>query len=263
MKKAGKERKPKGRVQKLQAQKLPSELRRAFRAAANPETKKSYEAYMRYQEEYLGLKAPAVVAISKEIVAPYSAEELDGVWQRLIRSRYAEEKFAGIVIYQMKILKNSDKSWRKDLRSIASLVNGNHVFWWATCDGLAGRVVGKIIAKHKEPAVREVIKWRTAKNLWLRRLSIVSFVGHARKGDALFKGALQMILETAAVVVKSEERFHQTGVGWVIREVYKGKPKVAERFIDEHHRHFSREGLRYAIEKMPEKKRKKYLTRRS
>ncbi len=122
-------------------------------------------------------------------------------------------------------------------------------------------MLGRIIDRHGEKAAREIVKWRSAKNPWLKRMSIVAFVGHARKGDKSFEGALKLILDTASVVVKSDHRFHQTGVGWVIREVYKGSPQMAAKFIDRHLKYFSREGLRYAIEKMPEKTRRKYLSR--
>lgn len=216
---------------------------------------------MKGKERFIGVQSPRVVTIVKKVIAPYRADQLTGIWERLIESPYFEEKFAGIVIYQVKFLPLSAATWRTDLQTIASLVNRNRVVWWASCDGISGRILGRLIAKHGQKVARQIAGWRRAKNPWLKRMSIVSFVGHARKGDQSFEGAQRLILSTASEVIKSDHRFHQTGVGWVLREIYKGSPRIAERFIDTHLPLFSREGLRYAIEKMPDTKRKRYLIR--
>jgi 3-methyladenine DNA glycosylase AlkD len=49
--------------------------------------------------------------------------------------------------------------------------------------------------------------------------------------------------------------------GWMLREGWKKKPKEIEAFLDRHVKSMPRTMLRYAIEKMEEKKRKSYLIR--
>jgi 3-methyladenine DNA glycosylase AlkD len=62
-------------------------------------------------------------------------------------------------------------------------------------------------------------------------------------------------------VVKNPERFAQLGVGWVLRELsVVDRPRML-RFLSDHHAELSREGLRYAVEKLPPKLRAELLAR--
>lgn len=49
--------------------------------------------------------------------------------------------------------------------------------------------------------------------------------------------------------------------GWMLRYVGKADRKVLMAFCDEHLRHFTPEGLRYALEKQPAEVRKRYAAR--
>jgi len=237
------------------------QLRKELKRISDPKTKLWFESYMKHKERYIGVKTPAV-----ERIVILLAEEMSDVTARklslsLLESPYTEEKLAGMILYQKKLIKNRTTVWRKDLGAIKKAVEAGHVSWWNTCDWLCVRILGRVIAEQGRQAALEIAAWIESDNLWLRRMSLVSFVNHAKKGDRLFAGNTNMILANAKLLVRSNERFHQTAVGWVIRELYKGNPKVAKRFILQQHKYFSREGLRYAIEKMPEAERKRILTK--
>lgn len=55
------------------------------------------------------------------------------------------------------------------------------------------------------------------------------------------------------------ERFVQLGVGWVLRELSLADLKLVTKFIEKNKRHFSREGLRYATEKMSKRDKESIL----
>ena len=48
-------------------------------------------------------------------------------------------------------------------------------------------------------------------------------------------------------------------VGWMLREVEKREPTVAEAFLQTHYRDMLRTMLRYAIERLPAARRQAYL----
>ena len=70
---------------------------------------------------------------------------------------------------------------------------------------------------------------------------------------------MDLLFESCEKVIPYNERFNQLGVGWVLREMYLAEPKRTIRFIEQHYDLFIREGLRYAIEKMPEVEKNRLL----
>jgi 3-methyladenine DNA glycosylase AlkD len=236
-------------------------LRDQLQSIATPETKEWFENYTKNQERYLGVKTPSVEKIVIALASETSEAMARDLYLSLIKCPYTEDKLAGMTLYQKKLVRSSSKDWQQDLTSIRQTVEGGYISWWNTCDWLCVRVLGRIIAEHKEPAAKVIASWIDSENLWLKRMSLVSFVNHAKKGDLLFAGNRKLLFRNAKRLVRSSEHFHQTAEGWVFREVYKGDAVAATQFIIEHKKYFSREGLRYAVERMPEKERRLMLSR--
>ena len=117
---------------------------------------------------------------------------------------------------------------------------------WATCDCLSSQVVRKLIEKHPDNTyATKVQAWSRSSNDWVQRASCVSFVCLAHHG--LHN---EIILDIAQHVIQNQQRFPQLGMGWVLRNLSQADEDVVVDFIKEHHEEFSREGLRYAVEKM-------------
>lgn len=99
-----------------------------------------------------------------------------------------------------------------------------------------------------------VQSWCRSSNDWKQRASCVSFVCLARHGDYN-----EVILDIAKRVIQNPERFPQLGVGWVLRELSLADESAVVTFIKENYGEFTREGLRYAIEKMEDPLRQELL----
>jgi 3-methyladenine DNA glycosylase AlkD len=241
---------------------LVAELRRRLQEAAEPETKVWFETYMKHQECFIGVKTKLLTTIVKELFHQVPVIQKQQLWPQLLAQPYSEEKLAGIILYDKYLVPFSCDTYQKDLIIIEGLVADGHIKWWNTSDWICLRVLGRIlgfVGQTNKGAAYKAASWCNSDLLWLKRMALVAFVNHAKKGDALFFGAQDLVLQTASTLIKSSERFHQTAVGWVLREVYKGNATVAEQFIITHYISFSREGLRYAIEKMPQERRKQFL----
>ena len=113
------------------------------------------------------------------------------------------------------------------------------------------RVLGPLAEQQEGNCARAIAAWRTAESLWQRRAAAVGFVNLAKHGEANFPGFTDMLLATCAPLVASQERFAQTGAGWVLRELSLAEPARVVGFVEERIGQFSREGLAYATEKMP------------
>ncbi len=82
--------------------------------------------------------------------------------------------------------------------------------------------------------------------MWKQRAACVTLVNVARFG-AYNEDILFIVKNT----VKNRERFVQLGTGWLLREFYLADKTACILFIKENYMSLSREGLRYACEKMP------------
>jgi len=214
---------------------------------AVPSIAKQKDAYFKHVIIHRGIKTPAVDAIFKEkkdAIRELVVKDTLKVAAQLLESKYGEDKQLGILVLKENV-KQLDKT---HLPYFEELID-SHVYDWGTCDCIAGKVIFEIIKKDKA-VVPTIVAWKDSTHMWRQRASCVSFVKHARHGQ--FN---KEIIDICSSCVLSKERFVQLGLGWVLRELSLADHGLVVKFIKSNIAHFSREGLRYAIEKMTGKDR--------
>jgi len=212
-------------------------------ASADKAKAKSSERYFKNLLPFYGFSAPSLKTLFKsfysEQFSQASAEEHFELASLLIRSEYWEEKEMGVQLLN----KNISFLNKTHVSHLGELIDTS-VNNWGVCDNLCGKVLFEMIKRNNE--ITELLReWKDSPNMWRQRASCVSFVKLARFGKHN-----QIIYDICASCVKSPERFVQLGNGWVLRELGLADKKGVIKFIEDHYDHFSREGLRYAIEKM-------------
>ena len=193
---------------------------------------------------FLGVRAPKIRLIAKKHI-DISITDM----KTLICSKYHEERFLGLIILVNKYAKAKDKKNRNQLYKIY-VSSFKHINNWNLVDVTCPHVTGK----HLIDKDRTILyKWAKSEDLWTKRIAMVSTFSFIRKND------LEDTFKIAEILLHDEHDLIHKAVGWMLREAGKRDLKREETFLKKYYKTMPRTMLRYAIEKLPETKRQKYL----
>ncbi|MEX0321054.1 MAG: DNA alkylation repair protein [Puniceicoccaceae bacterium] len=121
---------------------------------------------------------------------------------------------------------------------------------WDLVDCSAHKIVGHHLLNRDRGILYKLAK---SKNLWERRISIISTFWFIRYGE------LDDTLALAEILLSDPEDLIHKAVGWVLREVGNKSFQTEDKFLKSRYKSMPRTMLRYAIEKFPEDRRQAYL----
>jgi len=238
-------------IQKVQAE---------IQKVANPETKIFIEKYMKGIETYRGVKYTQMKDVFKVLwandIKNLSTELKKELAHALIQEEHSEDRYIGLLIFE-KLPKEINL---EDVNKFQNLFEKGHLRGWATTDLTSSRVF-KNFVKGNPKNTDHIATWKDSDNIWLQRASCVSFVVLAKHGDKApnFPGFLKGRIDTCEITINNPERFVQLGTGWLLREIGIADKRMLTDFISSNMEEFSREGLRYAIEKLDTEEQKSIL----
>lgn len=238
-----------------------AELQERLQIKSNAELQEWWESYLKHEARFRGLRMMDIQSIVHRwyfefrLDSTLSADEQKQLALDLFREEYAEDKIAGIVFIQEILLPAGAIEWESDLPRFAELFTDGSISDWNVCDWFSVKVLGHLVEQQGKSCAQAISEWSKLDNLWQRRASGVAFVNLVQKGDGNFPGFIDMMFDICEETIKHDERFSQTGTGWLLRELnYIAEGKVND-FVETHLCSFSKEALDKATRKMTEENR--------
>jgi 3-methyladenine DNA glycosylase AlkD len=202
-------------------------------------------------DKFLGVKVPETRAVAREYRTANWA-----IISALAGSEYHEDRLCAVVILTNQFEKAKDPGLRKDLfGKYLSLYDTGAINSWDLVDVSANRF-GRVLINDPK-AIEFLLKRARSKNLWIQRSAVI----------LTFPMIAQ--LDMAPTIAVSEELIDHPhdlihkAVGWALREMEKKDLRALRDFLEQHSATMPRTALRYAIEKLSEKERQDWLSRKA
>jgi 3-methyladenine DNA glycosylase AlkD len=228
------------------------ELKNELKASANPEKVHDYMRYFKtgkgqYGEGdvFLGIKMP----VQRNIAKKYTDLSFNDL-QALLNSKIHEHRMTALIILIKKYKKAKKDCLQKRQIYEFYMKNTRNVNNWDLVDISCPTIVGDFLSREGTEILKMLAR---SDNLWEKRISVISTFALIKKRN------LGESLAIADMLLKDEHDLIHKAVGWVLREVGKKNAEVLEIFLKPRYKEMPRTMLRYAIEKFPVAKRKKYL----
>lgn len=226
-----------------------SEIIAELKSFATIERKKQNEYYFKtgsnqYAEFdiFIGVRVPKIRQISKYYFQSIAYSEIN----KLLASNIHEVRYCGLIILVYQYQNNQTVVFNYYLKNLPAVNN------WDLVDYSAPHIIGDYIFNHQEK-LPLLTNWAHSKNLWERRISIVATFAFIKQHK--FNPTLKISL----LLLKDSEDLIHKAVGWMLREVYKRNDKIFKLFLRKNYAQLPRTTLRYAIERMEESERLRYL----
>lgn len=200
---------------------------------------------------FLGITVP----VSRSIAKKYSHMDFKEI-QELLNNKYHEVRLVALLILVHKYKKlTSPMSEIGEKKKIVEfyLRNTKYINNWDLVDLSAHYILGDYLFDKDK---KILIKLAESKNLWERRIAIISTFAFIYKGEA------NWTLKIVDILMKDKHDLIHKACGWMLREIGK---KVEEKqllsYLEKNSKKMPRTMLRYSIERLPETKRLYYLSK--
>jgi len=225
-------------------------LRKELISLANPVKAKILQGFFKTNkgqygegDVFLGIVVPEQRKLVKKYFSEFSLKDV----QDLLNSKIHEERLIALLILVKKYEKCENQ--RKEIFEFY-LKNTENINNWDLVDLSAPNIVGKYLLDKDKKLLYGLAN---SSNLWEKRISIISSFSFIRNKQ--FKDTLKI----SEILLNDKHDLIHKAAGWMLREVGKRDLKAEEDFLKKHYKKMPRTMLRYAIEKFPEEKRKRYL----
>ncbi len=192
---------------------------------------------------FLGISVPQ----SREIAKKYNAIDFITI-KKLLESKVHEHRLVALIIL-VERFKKADDINRKEIFQFY-LKNKSHVNNWDLVDLSADKIVGEYLYDKNKALLYKLAK---SKNLWEKRMAIVSTFAFNKKGK------LDETFRISELLLNDKHDLIHKACGWMLREAGKKNKNKEEVFLKKHYKKMPRTMLRYAIERFDKQKKEFYM----
>ncbi len=192
---------------------------------------------------FWGIKVPVLRRMAKNFLdlnLTYIAD--------LLQDKVHELRMLGVIILTEQFKQADEKEKKKIYNFYLSHLTG--INNWDLVDVSAPLIVGEYLLKKPKNILQTLA---LSKILWERRIAIVATFTFIRNHH------YDSTLLLAKKLLDDEHDLIHKAVGWMLREIGKRNEKILINFLDKNSFRMPRTMLRYAIERLPERKRQHYL----
>lgn len=198
-------------------------------------------------DKFIGLSMPQARVLAKEFITLPRAEI-----QKLLNSPLHEVRMIGLLIILNQYERAAHISDKKSLYSFY-LKNKKAINNWDLVDVSVPKIVGHYMFEIDKKQQVKLKTWAASKNLWTRRIAILSTLYFIRKSE------LKQTFKICTQLLSDKEDLIHKACGWMLREAGKRDEKALLQFLEKNYQKLPRTMLRYSIEKFPPNQRKAML----
>lgn len=230
-------------------------IRKELKNNIDKEYKKRIIRFFKENEKvkFYGVRKPIVKKIAdsyfKKFIKGKDKKEVFSLCEKLLNSDYDEEKH---IAFDW-TFKLKDQYKKRDFIIFEKWLK-KYITNWASCDDFCMHAFGYFLYLFPETSLK-IKKWSNSENRWLKRASAVIFIYSIRRGKYL-----EEIFNIADKLLQDKDDLVKKGYGWALKEASNVYQEEVFDFIIKRKNKIPRTALRYAIEKMPEEKRKKAMS---
>ena len=195
-------------------------------------------------DEFIGVTVPEQRKVAKRFM-----EMPFGEIEKLLSGKMHEFRLTALLILIEKY-KETDEKGKKKIKNFY-IKNIKAVNNWDLVDLSAPKILGAYYFEFG--GEEKLYKMAKSKNMWERRIAIVSTFAFIRKEK------LELTTDISEMLLGDTHDLMHKAVGWMLREAGKKDKETLVSFLKKHSTKMPRTMLRYSIERFPEPERKKWL----
>lgn len=221
-------------------------IKQDLKKLADPKRAKSSQGFFKtgpgeygQGDIFWGIRVPE----QREVAKKYKDLPLKEV-EKLLQDKVHEVRLTALFILRYQFKTNPDEVYKIYMRNAKKCNN------WDLVDSSAPYISGPYLLDKDR---KVLYKFAKSKNLWEKRIAIISTFAFIREND--FGDALKL----AEILLNDEHDLMHKAIGWMLREVGNRNLAVEEKFLKKHYQKMPRTMLRYAIEKFSPSKKRFYM----